>query len=48
MTERATVQCILFTDETTWRNARASADICQFLTNGNPAKRKSPPAPRQN
>ena len=48
ITERATVQCILFADGTTWRNARASASVCESLTNGNLAKRKSTPASKQN
>ena len=48
MSERATVQCILFADETTWRNVHASDGVCKLLANGNPAKRKPAPAPRQN
>ena len=46
--ERATIQCILFADETTWRNAGAHADVCKLLANGNPVKRKPATAPRQN
>lgn len=48
MSERATIACVLFADETTWRNARAGEDVCQALARGNPAKRKAAPAPRQN
>jgi hypothetical protein len=48
MSERATVQCILFADETTWRNAHANADVCKLLAGGNPAKRRPAAAPRQN
>ena len=48
VSERATVQCILFADETTWRNAHAKGDVCSLLANGNPAKRKPAPASRQN
>ena len=46
--ERATIQCILFADETTWRNVHASADVCKLLANGNPAKRKPGATSRQN
>jgi hypothetical protein len=48
LTERATIECILFADETTWRDARASEEVCKALAKGNPAKRKPPLPPRQN
>ena len=48
LTERATIQCILFADETTWRDARASEEVCKTLAKGNPAKRKPIAPPRQN
>lgn len=48
MSERATIECILFADETTWRNARASEAVCQALAKGNPAKQRPAPALRQN
>jgi hypothetical protein len=48
MSEQATVQCILFADETTWRNANASAEVCRLLAEGNAAKRKPATASRQN
>ena len=48
MSERATVQCILFADETTWRNGSANANVCRLLANGNPAKRKPADTSRQN
>jgi hypothetical protein len=48
VSERATVQCILFADETVWRNVHASPEVCKFLSGGNPARRKPVAAPRQN
>ena len=48
LTERATIECILFADETTWRDARASEELCKALAKGNPAKRKPIAPPRQN
>ena len=47
-TERATVECILFADETTWRTAHGNEGVCKLLTQGNPAKRKAARASRQN
>jgi hypothetical protein len=48
MTERATIECVLFSDETTWRNGVARESVCNALIKGNPAKRKPPAVPRQN
>ena len=48
MTERATIECVLFSDETTWRLSAAPESACNALIKGNPAKRKPPSAPRQN
>jgi hypothetical protein len=48
ISERATIACVLFADETIWRNARSSDEVCKALASGNPAKRKSASAPRQN
>ena len=47
MTEQATVECVLFDDDTVWRNRRASVDACKALIEGHTLKRKPPP-PRQN
>lgn len=48
MSERATIQCILFADETTWRNAATNTEVCRLLAKGNPARRKPATAARQN
>ena len=48
VSERATIECVLYADETTWRSARTSEDVCNALIKGNPAKRKPAPVPRQN
>lgn len=48
LSERATIICVLFSDETIWRNSRAGDEACKALTSGNPAKRKPRPASRQN
>ena len=40
LTEQATIECVLFGDETTWRNPRASADVCKALVDGHTSKRK--------
>jgi hypothetical protein len=48
LTESATIECVLFADETTWRDAHASEAVCKALAKGNPAKRKPLQPPRQN
>jgi len=48
LTERATIKCILFSDETTWHKGRADEAACKALIKENPSKRKGIPAPRQN
>jgi hypothetical protein len=42
--ERADIQCVLYDDETTWKNPAARDDVCALLKSGKPAvTRKSGP-----
>jgi hypothetical protein len=40
--EHAVVQCVLYADQTAWRNTQAAPDICKLLANARPLKRKEP------
>ena len=40
LVQRATVECVLFDDDTTWRNPQATQDICSLLAKARPTKRK--------
>ena len=42
LAEHAVVQCVIYADETTWRDPRAAPDICKLLANARPTKRKEP------
>jgi hypothetical protein len=42
LVQRATIECILFADETSWRNPQAGPDICKLLASARPLKRKEP------
>jgi hypothetical protein len=39
LVQRATIECVLFADGTTWRNPQAVPEICKLLANGRPVKR---------
>lgn len=36
LVEKSVVQCVLYDDGTTWRNEKASSDICNLLKKGKP------------
>ena len=39
--ERAVIQCVLYADDTVWRDSNARAGVCEFLRNRKPVlKRK--------
>jgi len=40
LVQRATIECVLFADDTTWRNPQATPDICNVLAKARPVKRK--------
>lgn len=40
LVQRATIECVLFDDDTTWRNPQADQDICKALANAQPPRRK--------
>ncbi len=42
--ERAVIQCVLYADETMWKNPDTRDDVCEFLKKGKPVlKRKAGP-----
>ena len=40
LAEHAVVQCVLYADETTWRNPQAAPDLCELLANARPVRQK--------
>ena len=45
--ERAAIQCVLFGDETVWRNPAQTKDICEFLKNAETLIKQKPRANQQ-
>src|SRR5215813_6409149 len=38
--ERSTIQCVLYADESVWKNPAANAGVCEFLKSKYPAKQR--------
>jgi len=38
--ERSIIQCVLYADDSVWKNPGARADVCEFLKSKYPAKQR--------